>query len=100
MRSGKDDKTLLEAAKKEVHRLEAAYKKLNEKHRKILGILSKCIDLESAQIDKKNLLHVEYLPSSEKPNDKLRISAIRKAENDDEIERLQAEVALVEGQIG
>ena len=42
---------------------------------------------------------MDYLPSSEKPNDKLRISAIRKAENDDEIDSLQAEVALIESQI-
>lgn len=35
----------------------------------------------------------------EKPNDKLKISAIRKAENEEEIERLQKEVTSLEGQI-
>lgn len=42
--------------------MEIAYKRLNEKYRKILGILNKCIDLENAQIDKKSLLHIDYLP--------------------------------------
>jgi hypothetical protein len=43
--SEKGDRAVIENAKKEMMRLESTYKRLNDKYRKILGILNKCIDL-------------------------------------------------------
>ena len=58
-----------------------SYSSLIEKHKKILQILNKCIDLEHTGIDKKSNLYLSSVPLMEKPTDKLKISTTKKQEN-------------------
>ena len=61
--------------------MESALKRLRERHRSILSILSKCVNLDMSQIDHRSQLYLECVQINERKTDKAAIATSKKAEN-------------------
>ena len=54
---------------------------LREKHKSVLSILAKCINIEWSQIDRQCQFQVDFQPLNERRNDKFLIASNKRTEN-------------------
>lgn len=61
-------------------------KKVKERHKAILGVLSKCVNMEWSQVDRRFQLLLDCVAPGEKRSDKFKIASQKRQENDALIE--------------
>jgi hypothetical protein len=73
--------------KRDIVEQEEFLAKLRERHRSVLSVLGKCLNVDPSQLDRRSLLSLD-LSSEQRKTDKFTIASNKRAENETIIEEL------------